>query len=58
MSLQPVTQTLNKIKIDAFAYPNNMFFTEPKRWVWGLVAWQVVQVGVLYAQERFGPAFL
>lgn len=49
---------LNKIKIDAFAYPNNMFFTEPKRWVWGLVAWQVVQVGVLYAQERFGPAFL
>ncbi|KAE8537615.1 hypothetical protein D1P53_006324 [Cryptococcus gattii VGV] len=41
----------------AFAYPNNMFFTEPKRWVWGLVAWQVVQVGLLYAQERFGPAF-
>ncbi|KIR79484.1 ligase [Cryptococcus gattii EJB2] len=41
----------------AFAYPNNMFFTEPKRWVWGLIAWQVVQVGVLYAQERFGPAF-
>lgn len=57
-SLQPVAQMLNKIKIDAFAYPNNMFFTEPKRWVWGLVAWQVVQVGVLYAQERFGPAFL
>ncbi|OXG23479.1 ligase [Cryptococcus neoformans Tu401-1] len=41
----------------AFAYPNNIFFTEPKRWVWGLVAWQVLQVGVLYAQESFGPAF-
>lgn len=35
-----------------------MFFTEPKPWVWGLVAWQVLQVGMLYAQESFGPAFL
>lgn len=34
-----------------------MFFTEPKPWVWGLVAWQVLQVGMLYAQESFGPAF-
>ncbi|WVQ74741.1 hypothetical protein IAR50_004346 [Cryptococcus sp. DSM 104548] len=41
----------------AFAYEDNIFFIEPKRWVWGLVLWQAVQVLVLYAQEKFGPAF-
>ncbi|ODN80188.1 hypothetical protein L198_07845 [Cryptococcus wingfieldii CBS 7118] len=41
----------------AFAYKDNIFFIEPKTWVWGLVLWQAVQVLILYAQEKFGPAF-
>jgi hypothetical protein len=27
-------------------------------WVWALVLWQLLQIAMLYAQERFGPAFL
>ncbi|WVQ95739.1 hypothetical protein IAU59_002838 [Kwoniella sp. CBS 9459] len=42
----------------AFAYADNIFFVEKASWVWLLVAWQLVQVGLLFAQERFGPAFL
>ncbi|WVF68112.1 hypothetical protein IAT40_002875 [Kwoniella sp. CBS 6097] len=42
----------------AFAYSDNIFFVEKASWVWLLVVWQLVQVGLLFAQERFGPAFL
>ncbi|OCF42632.1 hypothetical protein I317_03491 [Kwoniella heveanensis CBS 569] len=42
----------------AFVYADNIFFVEKANWVWLLVAWQLLQVGLLFAQERFGPAFL
>ncbi|KAL7422798.1 hypothetical protein Q5752_002094 [Cryptotrichosporon argae] len=41
----------------AFACPENVLFVKPSAWVWALATWQVVQISVLYAQERFGPAF-
>ncbi|KAK8850346.1 hypothetical protein IAR55_004264 [Kwoniella newhampshirensis] len=41
----------------AFACPDNVFFVQTKSWVWGIVWWQLLQVGMLYAQERLGPAF-
>lgn len=43
---------------DAFACPDNVFFFEPLDWIWGLVVWQGMQILLLFAQERFGPAFL
>ncbi|WVQ85781.1 hypothetical protein IAT38_007948 [Cryptococcus sp. DSM 104549] len=41
----------------AFAYEDNVFFIEKQGWVWGLALWQAVQIGVMFAQERLGPAF-
>jgi hypothetical protein len=43
---------------DILAYPDNVLFVKPVRWIWLLVAWQGLQVLVLLAQERFGPCFL
>ncbi|KAJ9101236.1 hypothetical protein QFC21_003455 [Naganishia friedmannii] len=41
----------------AFACPDNVFFLENNKWVWMLALWQILQIAMLYAQERFGPAF-
>jgi len=41
-----------------FACPDNVFFFKRQDGVWGLVAWQWAQILMLFAQERFGPAFL
>ncbi|WWC65490.1 uncharacterized protein I303_108108 [Kwoniella dejecticola CBS 10117] len=41
----------------AFAYSENVFFIEKASWIWGIVWWQLAQVTVLFAQERFGPSF-
>lgn len=35
-----------------------MFFLENDHWVYGLIVWQWVQIMFMFAQERFGPAFL
>lgn len=43
---------------DALACPENVFFIDNADWVWGMVFWQVVQIAVLFAQDRFGSAFL
>lgn len=45
------------LPVYALACPDNVFFIENARWVWGLVLWQVVQIALLFAQDRFGPAF-
>ena len=54
------TQTLRMalISADVFACPDNVFFFDRLDWVWGLVAWQWIQISILFAQERFGSAFL
>ncbi|BEJ11489.1 hypothetical protein CspHIS471_0109110 [Cutaneotrichosporon sp. HIS471] len=41
----------------ALACPENVFFIDNADWVWAMVLWQVVQIAVLLAQDRFGPAF-
>ncbi|WWC92049.1 uncharacterized protein L201_007003 [Kwoniella dendrophila CBS 6074] len=41
----------------AFAYTDNVFFIEKSNWIWGIVWWQLAQIALLYAQERFGPSF-
>ncbi|KAK4685270.1 transmembrane E3 ubiquitin-protein ligase, partial [Tremellales sp. Uapishka_1] len=41
----------------AFGCPDNVFFIENSQWVWTIVVWLVIQVGLLFAQERFGGAF-
>lgn len=45
-------------QVDIFGCPDNIFFVKTNQWVWTLVGWQILQVGVLSAQDRFGPAFL
>ncbi|WWC98821.1 hypothetical protein V866_005714 [Kwoniella sp. B9012] len=40
-----------------FAYADNVFFIEKTNWIWGIVWWQLAQVAMLFAQERFGPSF-
>ncbi|WVW81137.1 hypothetical protein I302_103128 [Kwoniella bestiolae CBS 10118] len=40
-----------------FAYADNVFFIEKTSWIWGIVWWQLAQVALLFAQERFGPSF-
>jgi hypothetical protein len=37
--------------------PDNIFSLERADWVWALAAWVAVQVCILFAQDRFGPAF-
>lgn len=44
--------------LDIFACPDNIFFVNTSRWVWVLPIWLGFQIGMLLAQERFGPAFL
>ena len=43
---------------DIFACPDNIFFVNLSNWVWVLPIWLAAQIGMLLAQERFGPAFL
>jgi hypothetical protein len=43
---------------DIFACPDNIFFVNTSPWVWVLPIWLGFQIGMLLAQERFGPAFL
>ena len=44
--------------VDTFGCPDNVFFVKRSDWVWLLVGWQWLQIMMLFAQERFGPAFL
>lgn len=37
--------------------PENILGHEPTRWVWGLVLWVALQVGVLLLQDWLGPRF-
>jgi hypothetical protein len=46
------------MRVDVFGCPDNVFFVTTNQWVWLLVIWQMAQVSILFAQERFGPAFL
>ncbi|WWC72337.1 uncharacterized protein I206_106299 [Kwoniella pini CBS 10737] len=41
----------------AFAYTENVFFIDKASWIWGILWWQLAQVTLLFAQERFGPSF-
>ena len=43
---------------DIFACPDNIFFVNLSNWVLVLPVWLAAQIGMLLAQERFGPAFL
>nr|ODN88861.1 hypothetical protein L204_06299 [Cryptococcus depauperatus CBS 7855] len=43
--------------LDAFAYTDNVFFIDEKPWIWGLVFWQIIQVGWMWLQEIWSPAF-
>lgn len=43
---------------DALACPENIFFVDNADWIYLLILWQIAQVLVLFAQDRFGPAFL
>jgi hypothetical protein len=43
---------------DGLACPDNVFFVETADWIWPLAAWVAAQVLMLFAQDRFGPAFL
>ncbi|KAL1409803.1 hypothetical protein Q8F55_003800 [Vanrija albida] len=45
------------IPLYPLACPNNIWFVDNADWVWGMVVWQIVQILVLFAQDRFGPAF-
>ncbi|KAF9437991.1 hypothetical protein BGZ76_010278 [Entomortierella beljakovae] len=40
-----------------FACPGNLMGHEPTPWVWGLVLWVALQVGVLLLQDWLGPRF-
>ncbi|WOO79767.1 DSC E3 ubiquitin ligase complex subunit 1 [Vanrija pseudolonga] len=46
------------IPLYPLACPNNIWFVDNADWVWGMVVWQIVQILILFAQDRFGPAFL
>jgi len=48
----------HSLTADAFSYEDNVFFIKSNKAVWGLVLWQILQIMMLLAQERFGPAFL
>ena len=56
--LIPTTLPRQALITDAFSYEENVFFIQSNKAVWGLVLWQVLQIMMLLAQERFGPAFL
>lgn len=56
--LDRVTESSAELMADALAYDENVFFIKTSKWVWGLVVWQWLQIMMLFAQERFGPAFL
>ncbi|KAI8056999.1 hypothetical protein BDF22DRAFT_668865 [Syncephalis plumigaleata] len=41
-----------------FGCPENLFYHRSTPWIWGLVAYDALQVLVLCIQDRFGPRFL
>ncbi|CAK9785846.1 hypothetical protein CC85DRAFT_287654 [Cutaneotrichosporon oleaginosum] len=41
----------------ALVCPDYVFLIDNADWVWGMVVWQAAQIAVLFAQDRFGPAF-
>ncbi|KAG0346466.1 hypothetical protein BG004_001673 [Podila humilis] len=40
-----------------YGCPENLMGHEPTKWIWGLVLWVVLQVGVLLLQDWLGPRF-
>ncbi|KAF9183908.1 hypothetical protein BGZ51_003697 [Haplosporangium sp. Z 767] len=40
-----------------YACPENLMGHEPTPWIWGLVVWVALQVGVLLLQDWLGPRF-
>ena len=42
---------------DVFACPDNVLFVSPSPTIWLTVLWQAIQIAILFAQERLGPAF-
>ncbi|KAF9294218.1 hypothetical protein BGZ88_004215 [Linnemannia elongata] len=45
------------IPIYFYGCPDNLMGHEPTPWIWGLVAWVALQVGVLLLQDWLGPRF-
>ena len=40
-----------------YACPENLMGHETTPWIWGLVLWVALQVGVLFLQDWLGPRF-
>lgn len=45
------------IPVYFYGCPDNLMGHEPTPWIWGLVTWVVLQVGVLLLQDWLGPRF-
>lgn len=45
------------VPIYFYGCPENLMGNEPTPWVWGLVLWVALQVGVLLLQDWLGPRF-
>ncbi|KAG9072643.1 hypothetical protein KI688_000414 [Linnemannia hyalina] len=45
------------IPVYFYGCPDNLMGHEPTPWIWGLVAWVALQVGVLLLQDWLGPRF-
>jgi len=51
--------SVTRLTIPVYFYgcPDNLMGHEPTPWIWGLVAWVALQVGVLLLQDWLGPRF-
>jgi hypothetical protein len=58
LSVRLLSHERRRLMADIFACPDNIFFVNTSPWVWVLPIWLGFQIGMLLAQERFGPAFL
>ncbi|KAF8941391.1 hypothetical protein BGZ47_007392 [Haplosporangium gracile] len=45
------------IPVYFYGCPDNLMGHEPTPWIWGLIAWVALQVGVLLLQDWLGPRF-
>ncbi|KAF9133910.1 hypothetical protein BGW39_008665 [Mortierella sp. 14UC] len=51
--------SVTRLAIPVYFYgcPENLMGHEPTPWIWGLVVWMALQVGVLLLQDWLGPRF-